>query len=236
MAYTFQLSRGYKDCEKCEFREAAKDNVSSSASRQQLGMWSLHARNCWLLLIAATVIVSLAGLCGSVPSLHTSSTPRSLHQEASLLSSRSSSSHWRRSGSVVVRSTEAEAQVQTRAPELLNVAAIEPLASAGCSTVHNATIGETKEIKLGDRTYRLYFPVNYEYNKPAPLILSYHGGHRTAKSQEELDLLTTEYFNKDYIVVYPQGLNVSPCPLLPPREQTQSLTDSRRKLGRVFQA
>lgn len=41
------------------------------------------------------------------------------------------------------------------------------------------------------------------------LELLYSGGSRTAERQQALDLLSTSYFNKDYIVVYPNGLDVS---------------------------
>lgn len=194
----------YKDCEKGESSQAedasTSSNTSSSASRQP-GMWGLQARDCWLLLVTATVLISLAALCGRMSSLH--EPPR---EHESLLSSRRS----------VRRSNEG------RAAELLNVAAIEAVASAGCSSAQNVSTGTTKEVKLGSRDYLLYFPVNYQPNKPAPVVLSYHGGHRTPESQEALDLLTTTYFNKDYIVVYPRGVNVSPL---------LSLSSSRALIG-----
>lgn len=194
-------SGGYKDCEKGVFPEA-EDNSTSIISKvtRQFGMWSVQAKYCCL-LVAATVLISHSTLCGTVSSLHS----RPLRPHQTLLSSRSASN------------------IEARASELLNVAAIEPLASAGCSSARNVSIDTTQEVKLGDRSYRLYFPVNYRQKKPAPLILSYHGGSRTAKWQEELDLLTTTYFNKDYIVVYPQGINVSPA--VPTRPRPSSVAD-----------
>ncbi|KAJ4306237.1 hypothetical protein N0V88_001035 [Collariella sp. IMI 366227] len=58
------------------------------------------------------------------------------------------------------------------------------------------------------RTYLLFVPISYGIRTtPAPLILSYHGGHRNASQQAELDLLTSPFFNVEYVVVYPQGIN-----------------------------
>lgn len=85
---------------------------------------------------------------------------------------------------------------------------VPPGPSAGCSIPNAPPLDTTLNITIGDRRYLLYFPVNYEPSTPAPLILSYHGGTRTAERQQALDLLTTTYFNQDYIVVYPNGLNV----------------------------
>lgn len=90
----------------------------------------------------------------------------------------------------------------------IDLADVAVAASAGCSTDSAPRIDTTVNINIGDRRYLLYLPVNYEPNKPAPLILSYHGGTRTAESQQALDLLTTTYFNRDYIVVYPNGIGV----------------------------
>lgn len=81
-------------------------------------------------------------------------------------------------------------------------------ASPGCTIDNAPQVDTTMNINIGDRRYLLYFPVNYEPNKPAPLVLSYHGGTRTAENQQALDLLTTTYFNREYIVVYPNGIGV----------------------------
>lgn len=83
-------------------------------------------------------------------------------------------------------------------------------ASPGCSTDHSdgAQVDTTLNVNIGDRRYLLYLPVNYKPDRPAPLVLSYHGGTRTAETQQELDLLTTTYFNRDHIVVYPNGIGV----------------------------
>lgn len=77
--------------------------------------------------------------------------------------------------------------------------------SPGCSMNNRVTVDTTLNVTLGTRRYLLYFPANYQPDKPAPLVLSYHGGRRTAEEQQALDLLSTTYFNEDYIVVYPNA-------------------------------
>lgn len=59
------------------------------------------------------------------------------------------------------------------------------------------------------RSYLLSIPPAYNGQTPVPLILSYHGGTRTAKDQLVLDQLTSPEFNPGAIVVYPQGIDVS---------------------------
>lgn len=80
--------------------------------------------------------------------------------------------------------------------------------SAGCESAQIVDVGQTFNVTLDDRWYLLYFPENYEPTSPAPVILSYHGGNRNASEQQALDLLSTSYFNGDYIVVYPNGVDV----------------------------
>lgn len=84
-------------------------------------------------------------------------------------------------------------------------------ASTGCDADYLGTLStdETTNVTLGDRWYLLYLPENYTPSSPAPVILSYHGANRDALDQQELDLLSTPYFNKDYIVVYPNAVDVS---------------------------
>lgn len=83
------------------------------------------------------------------------------------------------------------------------------LPSDGCETDHAVALEQTYNVSIGDRRYLLWFPANYVPTTPAPVILSYHGGTRVAEEQQRLDLLSTSYFNQDYIVVYPNGFNVS---------------------------
>lgn len=91
----------------------------------------------------------------------------------------------------------------------MDVADIGMRPSPGCTVNNLVALDTTLNIALGDRRYILYFPVNYKPDTPAPLVLSYHGGTRVAEAQQALDLLTTTYFNQDYIIVYPNGINVS---------------------------
>lgn len=71
-------------------------------------------------------------------------------------------------------------------------------------TVSNATI-----LSGGvQRKYLIAIPTSYNAFVPTPIILSYHGGSRTAESQLQLDQLTNPEFNRFAFVVYPQGINV----------------------------
>ena len=58
------------------------------------------------------------------------------------------------------------------------------------------------------RNYLISIPTSYNAIFPTPIILSYHGGVRTAEDQLQLDQLTNPEFNKFAFVVYPQGINV----------------------------
>ncbi|CAN8100561.1 unnamed protein product [Discula destructiva] len=81
------------------------------------------------------------------------------------------------------------------------------LSSAGCKLDRTVSTDQTTNVTLGNRWYLLYLPDKYEPTRPAPLILSYHGGNRNASEQQDLDLLSTPFFNEDYIVVYPNGID-----------------------------
>lgn len=58
------------------------------------------------------------------------------------------------------------------------------------------------------RTYKLYIPTNYVKTVPAPIIISYHGRGESGAGQEAKVQLSNSGYNKDYIVVYPDGLKV----------------------------
>ena len=60
------------------------------------------------------------------------------------------------------------------------------------------------------RSYLVFVPPHYNPYIPTSVIFSYHGGSRTAASQLQLDQLTNPEFNTASLVVYPQGVNVSP--------------------------
>lgn len=97
--------------------------------------------------------------------------------------------------------------------------------SEGCEKDHAVTLEQTYNVSMDDRRYLLWFPANYKPTTPAPVVLSYHGGTRVAEEQQRLDLLSTSYFNKEYIVVYPNGINVSSgwAPALDPLLHTSAL-------------
>ena len=72
------------------------------------------------------------------------------------------------------------------------------------SSFHNVTIWS------GDfeRRFVVFIPPAYDTQSPSQLILSFHGGTKTAEKQIDLDRLTSSEFNTQSIVVYPQGYNV----------------------------
>jgi len=96
-------------------------------------------------------------------------------------------------------------------------------ASAGCNAKSKAKTGQVLNETIGDRRYLLFVPPSYSPTAPTPVILSYHGGSRTADDQLALDGLTTPFFNTKYIVVYPYGIDVG---TRPPPEQEVLLTAS----------
>lgn len=177
-----------------------------SAGYIQCRIWDRRPKKCWVFLAAATTIVlatfvtvwRCAGGTSSVWHTHP-------HLDETVLKGRSVADA--NDGSLLVSSTERRSA-----------------ASAGCSAANSVTVNTILNITLGDRRYLLYFPVNYQPDEPAPVVLSYHGGTRTAESQLALDLLTTTYFNTEYIVVYPNGINVrgltTDCPIsFPPKRR-----------------
>jgi poly(3-hydroxybutyrate) depolymerase len=87
--------------------------------------------------------------------------------------------------------------------------------SVGCGKLlpHGQALGTVSNISISSggfqRSYLVFIPPKYNAFIPTPLILSYHGGVRSAMDQLELDQLTSSEFNTQLIVVYPQGINVS---------------------------
>ncbi|KAL2131919.1 hypothetical protein VTI74DRAFT_4446 [Chaetomium olivicolor] len=89
------------------------------------------------------------------------------------------------------------------------VVALAAVAAACVPDPSDIPMGEllTETLSSG-RTYLLFVPTSYgTRTSPAPLILSYHGGNRNASQQAELDLLTSPFFNAEYVVAYPQGID-----------------------------
>lgn len=58
------------------------------------------------------------------------------------------------------------------------------------------------------RSYLLHIPSSYDINTPAPLAFSYHGRTETPQSEESISGLSNESFNPNYLVVYPQGIDL----------------------------
>ena len=73
-------------------------------------------------------------------------------------------------------------------------------------------VGEVSNVTITsggyDRNYLIFIPPTYRKDTPTSIIVSYHGGERTAEDQLELDLLTSPEFNTESFVVYPQGISV----------------------------
>jgi hypothetical protein len=87
----------------------------------------------------------------------------------------------------------------------------EAAGSHGCSEPFDFPAqpgGPSKGIKIGDRIVRITLPKNYEPSTPAPLILAYHDKGMTAGGFEELTRLSDPKLNPDYIVVYPEAVEV----------------------------
>lgn len=62
---------------------------------------------------------------------------------------------------------------------------------------------------VSPRKYRLHLPKSYDTNAKVPLILSFHGRGKNAKSQEELSQFSNATYGFDGISVYPEGVPVS---------------------------
>lgn len=103
-------------------------------------------------------------------------------------------------------------------------------ASSGCGAPlpSGQTAGNVYNVSITSgglaRYYLISIPPTYNTSATTPLILSYHGGTKTAQNQLQLDLFTSTYFNNNTFVVYPQGINVSRCMLL---SQSRMLTLDR---------
>ncbi|KAI4719393.1 alpha/beta-hydrolase [Aureobasidium sp. EXF-10727] len=58
------------------------------------------------------------------------------------------------------------------------------------------------------RSYLLHIPSSYDINTPAPIAFSYHGRTESPQDQENISGMSNETFNPNYLVVYPQGINL----------------------------
>ncbi|KAH0031850.1 alpha/beta-hydrolase, partial [Aureobasidium melanogenum] len=58
------------------------------------------------------------------------------------------------------------------------------------------------------RSYLLHIPSSYNINTPAPIAFSYHGRTETPQDQESISGMSNETMNPNYLVVYPQGIDL----------------------------
>ena len=92
-----------------------------------------------------------------------------------------------------------------------------PTGSCGLPIPGGQRPGTHQEATINKRSYLIFLPSNYEdphSELSRPLILSFHGGGRTPIQQLDLDNFTSPDFNKDAVVVYPKGENVSTAALI----------------------
>lgn len=82
------------------------------------------------------------------------------------------------------------------------------------------------------RYYLISIPPTYHNELPTPVILSYHGGVRTAEDQLQLDELTNPEFNTNSFVIYPQGINVRHLQDL--KLRSEKVLTCKRTHGKVF--
>ena len=91
------------------------------------------------------------------------------------------------------------------------------LPSNGCSNVPDepsksgspsGTFTMTNPVTGIARQGLLHLPESYSGDAPAPLILAFHGKGQSTSEMERQTQLSTAEFNRDAIVVYPQGLKV----------------------------
>ncbi|TRX92706.1 hypothetical protein FHL15_006380 [Xylaria flabelliformis] len=76
----------------------------------------------------------------------------------------------------------------------------------GCGNDPDVALNTRITAKLpSGRTYLYWVPPNYNSQKETSLIFSFHGATKTPEAQADLDLLTTPFFNKNHIVVYPSS-------------------------------
>lgn len=81
----------------------------------------------------------------------------------------------------------------------------------GCSKPYDFPAqpgGPSKGIKIGERIVRISVPKNYEATTPAPLIVAYHDKGMTAEDMEKLTRLSDSSLNSEYIVLYPEAVEV----------------------------
>jgi len=62
---------------------------------------------------------------------------------------------------------------------------------------------------VSERHIWIHIPKNYKHDEPARVILAFHGKGQDVSDFERVTNLSNPLVNQDYVVVYPEGLNVS---------------------------
>lgn len=84
-----------------------------------------------------------------------------------------------------------------------------PLAAGAFASASGSTSTITITSNKLTRSFLLWVSSTYSSKTPGSVLLSFHGGNKTAKDQLELDGFTTADTNAVSIVVYPQGVKNS---------------------------
>ena len=69
----------------------------------------------------------------------------------------------------------------------------------------NDALSVTFEVDGLQRTFLLHLPLNYDINRPTPLVVSFHGWSMSAQSNLEWMGFTSNMQQENYIVAYPEG-------------------------------
>ncbi|EGX90021.1 ferulic acid esterase (FaeA), putative [Cordyceps militaris CM01] len=85
-----------------------------------------------------------------------------------------------------------------------------PLAAGAFASASGSTSTITITSNKLTRSFLLWVSSTYSSKTPGSVLLSFHGGNKTAKDQLELDGFTTADTNAVSIVVYPQGVKGVP--------------------------
>lgn len=88
------------------------------------------------------------------------------------------------------------------------ITASQSTSSPGCSKSGGNPSPGTSTETIRSRSYLLSIPFNYSSDTPTPLILSFHGGGQSPSIQLDADQLTNPDVNDQYIVIYPEAVDV----------------------------
>lgn len=80
--------------------------------------------------------------------------------------------------------------------------------SPGCSKSGRNLSPGTSTGTIRGRSYLLSIPFEYSSDTPTPLILSFHGAGQSPSIQLDADQLTNPNVNPQYIVIYPEAVDV----------------------------